>query len=110
MFFPTLNTTNSIRIGLIIFSSYLLFNAIFSHHNYGFYIFLRIFIFITCIYNGYILLDISSFWSIRFFILGFVYNPIIKMPLGREIWEFVNIITLLFFIVSLFKVKLSDQK
>lgn len=61
---------------------------------YGYYQLLRVIIFCS---SGYIAVQEkgrnSEFWFWIFVACALIYNPIIKLSLGREIWPFVNVAT-----------------
>lgn len=108
---PTINKPSFIKIGITIYSIFLLIYAIISKQSYGFYIFLRIFIFFSSLYLAYLAYEYKEKqWLIRFIIIVFVYNPIIRLPLGKDFWEFINLITLLLFVSSLFKFKIKQDE
>ena len=73
---------------------------------YGYYTFLRLFIFITSC--NYILNDSKEEKSNIFYgwlIIGLLYNPIIPVYLRRDIWQTINILSILFISFSIYKQK-----
>ena len=70
---------------------------------YGYYTLLRLFLFITsCCY----LYNNSKQKSNLFYgwlILGLIYNPIIPIYLGRDIWQVINILSILFILFWIYK-------
>lgn len=70
-----------------------------SYMPKGFYTFLR---FILCITSVYILLLQGKtikdyvFFYFGWFILSITYNPLIPLELDREIWEYINSITIIY--------------
>lgn len=108
--YPIINTPYFLRFGLTVFSCFFLLSAILEDHHYGFYIFIRIFVFITSLYLAYLAnKNKNNFWYIRFLIIAFIYNPIVRFPFGWYLWTLINLITLVFFISSLFKFKIQYE-
>lgn len=73
---------------------------------YGYYTLLRLFIFITCC--SYIFNDSDEKKSNFFYgwlILGLIYNPIIPVHLSRDIWQVVNILSILVISFGIYKQK-----
>ncbi len=89
----------------------LLIFALYPENPYGYYILLRL---IVCASFAYIAIKtfskIKNGWTWVFGITAGVYNPVIKMHLGREIWSIVNIITVILIVVSFFIKKIANQK
>lgn len=109
MFF-SLNTKSSIKFGIIIVSIIFLGYAAFTSQKYGFYTSLKIFFFISSIYLAILSYETTqNFWLIRFLIVTFIYNPFIKFPFGKSIWELINIFTMVFFIIALLRFKIGDN-
>lgn len=78
---------------------------------YGFYTFLRITIFSISIYLVVILIksDLLEFaWAYGF--IGFLFNPLIPFHLGRSVWLAVDFAALVFFVYSIFKIRISETK
>ncbi|MEH6474979.1 MAG: DUF6804 family protein [Sneathiella sp.] len=64
---------------------------------YGFYVFLRICIFAAMAYFIYFehkLKGTVTNWVIGFTIFAILYNPLVPLSLGREIWTIVNLVTI----------------
>ena len=62
---------------------------------YGYYTFLRIFIYITALYT-LVESKLSSLFFFGWIFMAIIYNPIIKIHLEKEDWTPVNIITAMF--------------
>ncbi|MFZ4748655.1 MAG: DUF6804 family protein [Sphingomonas sp.] len=65
---------------------------------YGYYQILRVLIFAISLYlaiNEGIYTD--NFWFWAFVVVSLIYNPIARLPLGREIWSFMNGVTIVIF-------------
>lgn len=61
---------------------------------YGYYQLLRVCIFCTSAYIAVQQNDSNEkFWMWGFVACALIYNPVIKLSLGREIWPFVNVAT-----------------
>lgn len=85
----------------------LLFIALFPL-PYGYYQLLRLVITVTSgfiIYKDYINKQNISFSNIIFGLILLLYNPIFPVHLEREIWQVINIITAIIFLIYLFNVK-----
>ena len=83
--------------------------AIFPIKSYGYYILLR---WICCpclliITNVYRKLNKNNF-SIIFFLLSLIYNPILPLHLGRTIWSIINIVSILTLVLINFLLKKSN--
>jgi outer membrane protein assembly factor BamE (lipoprotein component of BamABCDE complex) len=50
-------------------------------------------------------LDEKYYWTIIFFGIAFIFNPIFQLRLGKSLWSIVDIITSIIMIVSIFKVR-----
>lgn len=71
---------------------------------YGYYMFLKIFIFLACIANAYVYNNVKNLLNlIVFIILAIIYNPIIPIHLDRSLWVIINILTIIPFILSAIK-------
>lgn len=73
---------------------------------YGYYTFLRLFIFTTSC--NYILNDSKEEKSNIFYgwlIIGLLYNPIIPIHLNKDIWQIINILSILFISFGIYKQK-----
>lgn len=65
---------------------------------YGYYQLLRVLIFAVSVYLAVAESKLEQgvwFWALV--ACALIYNPIFKFSLGREIWEFVNVATIVFF-------------
>lgn len=72
------------------------------HVPYGYYQLLRVLIFCVAAYLAFASAKRSATsWAWVLGGISLVYNPIIKIALGRHIWELVNIATILVFVVHL---------
>ena len=92
---------NSIIIVLII----LLFWALFPINPYSYYILLRIIMFI---FNLILFFNIyrqkNKLWLWVFIAMVSIYNPFFPIHLNRSIWSFVNISTIIVYVVYLKKI------
>lgn len=76
---------------------------------YGFYTFLRIFLFITSIYYLYNTPKEEHLFLLAWLICAIVYNPIIPLELRRSEWQPVNICTMAYIIFWIWK-NLNEQE
>ncbi len=83
---------------LIIFL--LIIAALFSL-PYGYYILLKFLVCFTAIRQLYITQHNSIDTNLILVTIALLYNPIIKIPLGRTIWIIVNILTAIYFVYYL---------
>lgn len=65
---------------------------------YGYYQLLRVLVFCACLYLASLELKHGTPWSWAFVAGALIYNPLVKLSLGRELWSFVNIATAIFFV------------
>lgn len=96
---PLLNKQyNSILKWLVLINSVLLLLAI-AKMPYGFYIILRILTTITCGMLCYVAYSNDKIkTAIVSGLLAIIYNPLLPVPLGRDIWIIFNIISLIIII------------
>ncbi len=93
---------------LRIVTACLLFWAIF-HNPYDYYIILRWITFGVSLYCIYIAYGAEKKeWLFLFGMLSFIFNPIIPLHLSKDIWRFIDVISGIFLIVSMFFVKERD--
>ncbi|MBQ8167889.1 hypothetical protein IJZ97_00520 [bacterium] len=88
---------------MILFSIIFLIIAATVPLPYGAYMLLRLIVCISSIkeiYDNPKLNSDMTFWLVT---LAILYNPIIKIPLGKPLWTIVNILTAGFFIYFLSK-------
>ena len=67
---------------------------------YGYYIFLRWVIFLVSgflVYLTHILK--KTFWVALFTLIVILFNPIVRIPLDREIWQVIDLIVAILFLV-----------
>ncbi len=103
---PVLNIQfGSILKWLVFINSVLLLVAI-AKMPYGFYIILRILTTLTCCLICYVAYNSKKIKTVIMSgLLVILYNPIIPIPLGRDIWIIVNLISLPMIILFLFSIK-----
>jgi hypothetical protein len=89
----------------------MLFWALNPGNPYGYYILLR---WICCAVFGYLALQAFACkqreWVCVLGVTAAVYNPIVPVHLTREIWSVLNLITIGIAAVSVFAVKVKDDK
>lgn len=65
---------------------------------YGYYQLLRVCIFCTSAYIAVQQNDGGDkFWMWGFIACALIYNPVVKLSLGKEIWPLVNVATVVFY-------------
>ncbi|MEI3270050.1 MAG: DUF6804 family protein [Candidatus Gastranaerophilaceae bacterium] len=69
--------------------------------SYGYYILLRFLVCVGVIRELFLAPSNNTDTTISLVAIAVLYNPIIKMALGRPIWTIVNIVTALYFIFYL---------
>lgn len=68
---------------------------------YGYYILLRIVCCAVCAYLALMAASIGrTYWTWILGVFAFIYNPIMRVHLTREIWSFVNVVTIIVLAVS----------
>ncbi|ACL06899.1 hypothetical protein Dalk_5229 [Desulfatibacillum aliphaticivorans] len=72
--------------------------ALYPENPYGYYVLLRIVLFIVCIF---FVIDakekLNTPMAVAFGITGIIYNPVISIHLTREIWTVINVLTVFLF-------------
>ncbi|WP_028313217.1 DUF6804 family protein [Desulfatibacillum aliphaticivorans] len=72
--------------------------ALYPENPYGYYVFLRIVLFIICIF---FVIDAkekqNTPMAVAFGITGIIYNPVMSIHLTREIWSVINVLTVFLF-------------
>lgn len=95
-----LSTSISVRMFLIVMLLWAL-----DDHDYGYYQFLRVLAFFCCIYLSYMAYHLrENNWSWALCFVALIYNPFFSFHFGRTYWEFINVMTAIFFIYSCFYV------
>ncbi len=64
--------------------------AIPSVWPYGVYQFVKIVVFLTCIYNIYILKEKDQIWTILFIVLALLFNPVVPIYLSKNLWQIID--------------------
>lgn len=101
---------NESPIKHLAFTSLLIITLAFLDMPYGFYTFLRIFLFITSIFYLYNTPKDKPLFLLSWLICAIIYNPIIPLEFDRHEWEIINIATLGYFIVYLFNHNLTPKR
>ena len=85
--------------------------ALNPENPYAYYTFLRI---VTCVCFCYLAVHAhersSPHWKWIFVGCAVLYNPIFRVHLNRDYWTFINIVTIVALIVSLFKLPVQSRK
>jgi len=80
----------------------LLVIAIFPIEEYGYYILLRWIVCLTAIYITYLSKDEKQYWTWVMGIIALIFNPLIPLHLGKEIWVVVDFIAAIVFGINVF--------
>lgn len=82
----------------------LLLWALNPSNPYGYYILLR---WICCGVFSYLAVKASKYnqeeWAWVFGVIAAIYNPIFRVPFGREVWTVVNLATIVAAVISMFR-------
>ena len=95
---------NLFRISLILrFVSSIMLLLALGYHPYSYYIMLRWVVFVSSFYSVWVLskLGRQKRWTIFFLISGVLFNPIIPIHLSRSIWQPIDVIFAIIFLISL---------
>ncbi len=99
------NHTERIWVPQVI-STIMLIIAFNPSNPYGYYVLLR---WVCC--GSFVYLAVKAFeqecknWAWIFGIMAFIYNPLIRIHLNREIWTVINLLTIGFITVSIVSIK-----
>lgn len=79
-------------------------------HPYGYYQFLR---WIIMAVGGYLtFLAYNSerkIWVWIFGLITLLFNPIIPFYLSKDVWQFIDVIVAIIFLISIFKIKIYER-
>ncbi len=93
-----------------IISATFLFLAMFSGWPYGFFTLLRLVVFGTTVYLSWLAYKSERHvWIWIFGFLALVFNPVIPLHLGRDLWIVVDLLVAVFLIISIFVFKLPKE-
>ena len=101
-----INISKSSLIVILLIPGVLLFLAPIIKFPYGYYTFMRIFVFITAawyIFSSIVINKSIGVVSTVFFIILILYNPFIQIHLSREIWAPLNFISASIYFWMFFK-------
>lgn len=92
-------------------ASVVLFTALFDGLPYGYFTLLR---FVVCIVGAYLAYKIyeenkESLWVWAFGLIAILFNPIIIIHLQREQWWVIDLIVGIFFVLSIFLIKIKNK-
>ncbi len=94
----------------IIISVILLFLAMIEGLPYGFFTLLRLVVFGTTVYLSWLAYKSERHtWIWIFGFIALVFNPLIPLYLGRDLWVVVDLLVAIFLIVSTFAFKLPKE-
>lgn len=93
----------SVVIRLI--ASFLLFWAL-ERHTYGYYSLLRYITFGVGVYLVYISINLNKIpWVWIFGMIALLFNPLIPFQLNRELWAYIDVISGIIFLASIFFIR-----
>ena len=99
-----INRTKNIAI---VISAIFLFLAMIKGWPYGFFILLRLVVFVTTVYLSWLAYKIEKeVWIWIFGFIALVFNPFIPLHLGRHLWKPIDLFVAIFLLVSLSVFKL----
>ncbi len=91
----------------IIISVVFLFLAMIEGWPYGFFTLLRLVVFGTTVYLSWLAYRSErQIWAWAFGFIALVFNPLIPLHLGRDLWMAVDLLVAVFLIISIFAFKL----
>ncbi|MDD2388996.1 MAG: hypothetical protein PHP23_04595 [Desulfobacterales bacterium] len=91
----------------IIISVVFLFLAMIEGWPYGFFTLLRLVVFGTTVYLSWLAhRSERQVWTWTFGFISLVFNPLILLHLGRDLWMVVDLLAAVFLIISIFAFKL----
>ena len=94
----------------IIISVILLFLAMIEGWPYGFFTLLRLVVFGTTGYISWLAYKTEQqSWTWIFGFIALVFNPIIPLHLGRDLWMVIDLLVAVFLIISFFVFKLPKE-
>lgn len=92
----------TIQNGLKLVAVILLFYAT-SRNPYSYYIFLRWYVFLSCIYFAYLSKDeTNKIWFILFTVIFLLFNPIIPIYFNKYTWTIIDITAGIIIFISIF--------
>ncbi len=75
-------------------------------NDYGYYQFLRWVIVVIGAYLTYLAYNSENkIWMWTFALITLLFNPIFPFYLSREIWQVIDVIVAIIFLISIFKIK-----
>ncbi|PIV39883.1 MAG: hypothetical protein COS29_00215 [Candidatus Omnitrophica bacterium CG02_land_8_20_14_3_00__42_8] len=93
-----------------IISATFLFLAMFSSWPYGFFTLLRLVVFGTTVYLSWLAYKSErQSWTWVFGFIALIFNPLIPLHLGRDLWVVVDLLVAVFLIISIFIFKLPKE-
>jgi len=108
MFF-SLNTNRSIKLALSLLTIVLLFSAVLERQGHAFFTLLKLVVFCSSIYFSWLAYQTKqNFWMARFIIIAFVFNPIIGFHLGKDLWQLLDVVVAIFYIISILRFKINE--
>lgn len=89
---------------IVIFAGIFLILGIFGDFSYGFYTFIRLIAAIIAAIFAYLFYQKKNIaWVWIFGIFAVIFQPLIRIPFGRGIWQFLDFILLVMLIMAVVK-------
>lgn len=94
----------------IIISAIFLFLAMIEGWPYGFFTLLRLVVFGTSAYISWLAYKTEQqVWTWVFSFIALVFNPLIPLHLGRDLWMIIDLLVAVFLIIFIFAFKLPKE-
>lgn len=94
----------------IIISVIFLFLAIIEGWPYGFFTLLRLVVFGTTVYLSWFAYKSErQAWTWVFGFIALVFNPLIPLHLGRDLWKVIDLLVAVFLFISIFAFRLPKE-
>jgi len=78
---------------------------------YGYYTLLRWVVTASAIFLVYIAYELEKkFWIVPMAIVAILFNPIAPIHLNKETWVIIDFVVAVLFLISIFKIKISESK
>lgn len=78
---------------------------------YGYYTLLRWVVTASAIFLVYVASRLENkFWLFLMVIIALLFNPIVPIHLDKETWIIIDFVVAVLFLISIFKVKISESK
>jgi hypothetical protein len=94
----------------IVISIAFLFLAMIEGWPYGFFTLMRLVVFGTTVYLSWLAYNSEmQAWIWFFGFIALVFNPLIPLHLGRDLWKVIDLLVAVFLFISIFTFKLPKE-